>query len=1144
LILSTEQFMPSEHHDVSDREREPQEAIGIHSQANGGQAPDRQELLTPDSDLTRELSGYPQKEKRSSWPSCPEEEFRAQSFGDYELLVEIGRGGMGVVYKARQKSLDRLVALKRIRAGDLASRTELRRFRNEAQAAAHLDHPNILPIYEVGEQGGQPYFTMKLIETGSLTTRVGAGDWGPGDHETQRRVARIVANAARAVHHAHQRGILHRDLKPSNILLDADDQPFVSDFGLAKRVAGPGAQTPDAELTASGTFIGTPGYMAPEQAAPDVSPSAQSGKTTGHGITTAADVYGLGAVLYALLTGRAPFCGATLWETMAQVKNRDPEPPSRDRPNLSKDLESICLKCLEKEPLRRYRSAEDLAEDLERWLAGEPVRARSITRAARALRWCKRNPLVAGSFASTVVLLVVLIVGLATSTILIAGKAAEAKQQRELAQERERAVRRNLYVADIGRAYQAWRRADSKGFLQLLERNIPQLGEPDFRAFEWYHLWQLGHADELVLDGHRSEVCHIAYSPDGRQLASSSRDGTIKLWNAENGRQLETLHGHKGDVNSVTYSPDGKKLASGADDRTVKLWDVATRRELAILGGHGGDVMSVEFSPNGKLLASAGNKTILLWDVQQALATHTGRPIARLNRHTDRIYGLAFTPDGRHLWSGDYQGTVNRWDIVSLAKAPRESLPSAVPSQTFIVKDFRSRERPAWIRALACGRTRGLVMACADNTVKLYGPEHPGKGITDYWLKNAPRSVALSPDDSLIACGTEDGDIQILDGSLSESRTLLGHGGRVWSLAFSPKGDKLASASGDGTVRIWSLSNPSVRPKIFPQPCAKISALGFSPDGKNLVTGHHNGTARLWDVATWQLTGEFHVSRDCKQGKEKSGAITSIAWGPDGARLAFGMERGTACLADPTSKEIGAELPGIPGTQQFVAFSQDGKTLATGGNDVSGPTLRCWDVGTRALRFELEKTARAGANCMAFSRDGAKCAFCPGPNHDYVELCDVTSAQRPTRLTTSGHFVRSLGFSPDGKSLVAGASDGSMMFWDLPACELRITVGQDLKPMRDRYWDLTCALLAFSPDSKTLAAVGRDGYLRLWNVALGQELYAFGPLNFGDAVAFSPDGRTLVATVTTSDDLSLLYQWTAAPTEAVPSAQAPSEKAR
>jgi hypothetical protein len=572
--------MPTESSEPSSHEQRLQEVLAAYFQAvEAGQAPERHALLAQHPDIAADLASFfadHDRFVRAAAPLAPSPD-RADAetqpaslsagdptlgtvryFGDYELLEEIARGGMGVVFKARQVSLNRTVALKMILAGQLASPADVQRFRSEAEAAANLDHPNIVPIYEVGEHQGQNYFSMRLVEGSSLVQAV------PQFVRDPRAGARLLVKVARAVHYAHQRGILHRDLKPANVLLDAEGRPFVTDFGLAKRVEG------DSGLTKSGAVVGTPAYMAPEQ--------ARASKT----LTTAVDVYMLGATLYELLTGRAPFCGPTPLDTLLQVLEQDPPRPRSLNPLADRDLETVALKCLEKEPARRYDSATALADDLERWLRGEPILARPAGPWERARKWARRRPAAAALLGVSVLAVLVLVAGLATGLVLI----GSAKRAADDALARERAT--------SGQLADSLRREQQSGYLSRValadryvkEDNVaPALALLDacrpveLRCWEWGYLRRSCRGDRLALRPGPAEVRAVALSPDGRLVAAAGTPGTVLVYDAATGTRKFTLRGQAGEVRSLSFSPDGQRLASASgtprEAGEVRVWNVA-----------------------------------------------------------------------------------------------------------------------------------------------------------------------------------------------------------------------------------------------------------------------------------------------------------------------------------------------------------------------------------------------------------------------------------------------------------------------------------------------------------------------------------------------------------------------------------------
>ena len=476
---------------------------------------------------------------------------KLRSFGDYELLEEIGHGGVGVVYKARQKSLDRIVALKLLLFGPHSSPDSVKRFRAEAVATAALQHPNIVAIHEVGFCEGQHFIAMDYVEGPCLSALI------RGSPLPARRAAGYVKIIAEAIHYAHERGILHRDLKPANVLIDANDQPRVTDFGLAKRLEG------DSELTVTGQVLGSPNYMPPEQA------TGKRGTTSRR-----SDIYALGAILYHALTGRPPFVGEGMADTVQQVLNAEPVSPRVLNPSVPADLETVCLKCLEKEPGKRYATAQMLAEELGRFLEGKPVLARPVGRLAKAWRWCRRNPALAGTGAVAVLAVLLGFIG-------VLWQLQRVEFQRQRAEAGEQSARRRAYISEINSAQQALEANNPGRAFELLNRHRPSLVVPasagavqtssperpgrlkaglqtDLRGFEWRYLWQQCQTEaEAVVGRLPSGIRSLEVSSDGRWLVAGSARGAVKVWNLSTGEEI-SLVPEPGPKACATFSPDSR----------------------------------------------------------------------------------------------------------------------------------------------------------------------------------------------------------------------------------------------------------------------------------------------------------------------------------------------------------------------------------------------------------------------------------------------------------------------------------------------------------------------------------------------------------------------------------------------------------
>jgi WD40 repeat protein len=1042
-----------------------------------------------------------------------------RAFGDYELLEEVGRGGMGVVYRARQKSLNRTVAVKMILAGEFAAPEDVERFRTEAENAARLDHPNIVPVYEVGEHGGLPYFSMKYIEGACLAERPPAG---------ADALAGVMAQVARAVYHAHQRRILHRDLKPGNILIDAAGQPHVTDFGLAKHVGDATAQT------LSGAIVGTPGYMAPEQAA-------------GHNkrLTTVCDVYGLGAVLYELLAGRPPFRGETALETLQLVLTQEPAPPSRLRPGVPRDLEVICLKCLRKEPEKRYDSALALAEDLERFGSGEAIRARAAGPAERAARWVRRHPARA-ALAAVSALAALALVGVGVGQwyngrLEASNKALEesnaqltaAKAELETSNQKIKAeqakARRYFYDSQMTLVEQARRDKQDGRVVQLLRTSIPDdPEEEDPRRWEWHHLWREYHGEQSRLRGHKGAVTAVACSPDDRLIASGSADNTVKFWDAATGKELRTLTGHEARVTGVAFSPDGKRLATSSADRTVRIWDTATGKELLCFKKHAGAVTSLAFSPDGKHVASGSeDTTVRIWgadtgDVMREFKGHR-RPVMAVAYSPDAntvasigqgpkgefiVWGastgdidvnntgmawtsVAFSPDGRQLATGEV-GTVGRddkndpvlkvavriWDLCTL-KGPEGGH----------VKAFEGHQ-DAITQVVFSPDGKQLVSSGVDQTVRLWDVS-TGKEVVTFHEEAAALCAAFSPDGQRVVSGSADHTVKLWTPPGNAVRTIKTEKSRINNVEFSRDGRRLAAAAGDTFFTFEVLSGKEFRS------FGRVGGYGrvaWSPDGRRIALGEN---LEVWDEATGAIT-EPALDPTIVHPHGMLGA----AFSRDGKLLAAVSGSGQAVVWDTTT---GRRLHALPAVNypSCVVFSADGQRLAVGSAvqfRLEPEALRVWDLATGQVCLAPEGFL-PGVQGVAFSPDGRWLAAAVGSydgkspgvspgvggRRGEVRVWDATTGQQVYNLRGHSGCVWGVAFSPDGKRLASAG--GKSLLTSAPG------KSRKREPGEVKIWDMqtgqeVCTLRAhsacvfgvsFSPDGRRLATAGEDGTVKIYD---------------------------------------------------------------
>ena len=1133
-----------------------------------GSRPDRKQFLARYVEIAEELAVSlegidfiycvaPQLKDAQSSSSDTTELFRPlATLGDYRIVRELGRGGMGVVYEAEQLSLGRRVALKVLPFAGVLNEKSIKRFKNEARAAASLEHPHIVPVYAVSQDRGVHFFAMSLIDGLTLAQVIAnlrkratqrntpsldklsidqivsqrcefdapARDFTPlefplnqdsgstleatakdmqaalstkhslFDQAYFRRIAEIGIQAADALQHAHEHGIVHRDIKPGNLMIDGNGKLWVTDFGLAQFENDPA-------LTMTGDLMGTIHYMSPEQ--------TFGNRTLVNHLT---DVYSLGVTLYELLALQPPFAGENREALLRRISVEEPSSPQRLNRAVPDDLVTIVMKAMSKIPQDRYTTAGELAADLRRWLEHRAIMARRPTLLHRATKWSRRNRTLVTAMVVAVAMLVVAAGGtfwwqLKREAIILtrqienerrslaaerAAKQAEEKQ-RLRAEASEREATSQLYNADMRAGLNDWTSGNLARLSRKLLRHVPRLGTEDLRGWEWYHLFSLCHEEDRTLTHRFGSQVVACISPDGKYVASAGVDTTVKVFETNSWRRLTTwISPNDGIALAPSWSPNSQLLAWGvADD--LYVMDIASRK-VDCLKSHSGSILAIAWSTDGKYLASGGtDKNLCIWEIAarsfrrimdeasgeiQSLAWHPngeqialiiGARLAIINSVTgDRLLKSDYTNLGQVAWSSDGN---------ELALATLSGDCQILMANDFVLKSqWKAHNGP--INWLTWDQTRKIILtAGSDHLIRFWDLSTANCELTLRGHLNQVQSVSIDRMGKTVVSSGLDGLVKVWNLPFaSQPRRPIGNVDSCQDIVWSE--ERKLRTLGNCSTAIWNIDN-SKSLKTAEVPLGRHGR--FSPDGQRLAIAIEGKDSREVVILDTESSRQIHSIHVANHATENS---VEFAFSPNSSSLAI-SSGGKLEIFKLAQTEIDFTYSTIL-TIRSLDWSPDGRFLAIagngepadGGNLAHAAWVYVFDLEKRERVFKFRHgSARVDASAVAWSQDGKK--IVSGDVNGLAEIRDVTTNRKVASANLHTASINALAWSPDGRRIASGSADRSVRVWDPSSGEELLKLDgfeSDVKHVR------------WSSNGEKLAAAMSDGAIFVWDASRG---YAF-----------------------------------------------------